>query len=52
MLWAVALSIVGYSNAESHVVLPARPGASFEVVEADGVFEFAVVRFDAPAKLG
>jgi hypothetical protein len=34
------------------VVMPAVPGAAFEVVQAEGVFEFAVVVLDAPADLG
>ena len=34
---------------EGGVVVPAEPGAAFEVVEAEAGFEFAVVVFDAPA---
>jgi hypothetical protein len=35
------------------VAVPAEPGAAFEVgVQAEAVFEFAVVVFDAPADLG
>jgi hypothetical protein len=36
---------------EGDVVVPARPGAAFEVVEAERVFELAVVLLDAPAQL-
>jgi len=36
---------------EGDVVVPAGEGASFEVVEAEAVFEFAVVVFDPPADL-
>lgn len=32
------------------MVVPAEPGAAFEVVEAQGDFEFAVVVLDAPAE--
>ncbi|GGU48860.1 hypothetical protein GCM10010289_81760 [Streptomyces violascens] len=35
---------------EGDVVVPAGPGASFEVVQAQAVFEFAVVVLDAPAQ--
>ena len=34
------------------MAVPAGVGASFEVVQAEAVFEFAVVVFDAPADLG
>ena len=37
---------------EGDVAVPAGVGASFEVVQAEAVFEFAVVVFDAPADLG
>jgi hypothetical protein len=37
---------------EGGVVVPAEPGAAFEVVEAEGVFEFSVVVFDAPSMVG
>jgi hypothetical protein len=37
---------------EGDVVVPARPGTPFEVVQAQAVFEFAVVVLDAPADLG
>lgn len=36
---------------EGGVVVPAEPGSAFEVVQTEGVFEFAVVVFDAPADL-
>jgi hypothetical protein len=32
--------------------VPAEPGAASEVGQAEAVFEFAVVVFDAPADLG
>src|SRR5687767_13391527 len=34
------------------VVMPAAVGAAFEVSQAEGVLEFAVVVLDAPAELG
>jgi hypothetical protein len=37
---------------ERDVVVPAGPGAALEVIEAERVFEFAVVLFYAPAQLG
>ena len=37
---------------QGDVVVPAAVGAAFEVVEAERVFELAVVVLDAPAKLG
>ncbi len=37
---------------EGEVVVPADIGAALEVVEAEGVFEFAVVLLDAPAQFG
>jgi hypothetical protein len=40
------------NGGEGDVAVPAEPGAAFEVVEAEAVFEFAVVVFDAPADLG
>ena len=36
---------------EGGVVVPAEPGAAFEVVETEDVFEFSVVVFDTPANL-
>src|ERR1700716_587384 len=42
---------LGYGD-EGDVAVPAGVGASFEVVQAEAVFEFAVVVFDAPADLG
>ncbi|AYC35932.1 hypothetical protein DWG14_00140 [Streptomyces griseorubiginosus] len=36
---------------EGDVVVPAGPGAAFEVVESQAVFELAVVMFDPPAHL-
>src|SRR3954452_19677602 len=36
---------------ERDVVMPAAVGAAFEVIEAERVFEFAVVVLDAPAEL-
>jgi hypothetical protein len=36
---------------EGDVVVPAAPGAAFEVDQAEAVFEFAVVVLDAPAHL-
>ncbi|MEE2062036.1 hypothetical protein Q7514_31375 [Rhodococcus artemisiae] len=32
------------------MVVPAEPGAAFEVVETEGDFEFAVVVFDVSAE--
>ncbi len=37
---------------EGDVVVPAGPGPAFEVVQAQAVFEFAVIVLDAPADLG
>src|SRR5690606_26635788 len=37
---------------EGDVVVPAGPGAAFVVVQAEAVFEFAVVVLDAPAQFG
>src|SRR5687767_11463527 len=37
---------------EGDVVLPAGPGAALEVIEAERVFELAVVLLDTPAQLG
>ena len=37
---------------EGDVAVPADPGAAFEVVEAEGGVEFAVVVLDAPAACG
>jgi hypothetical protein len=37
---------------EGGVVVPAQPGAAFEVVEAESGFEFAVVAFDALTHFG
>lgn len=37
---------------EGDVVMPARPGSSLEVVQAQAVLEFSVVVLDAPADLG
>lgn len=37
---------------EGEVVVPARPGPTFELVQVQAVFEFAVVVLDAPADLG
>jgi hypothetical protein len=34
------------------VAVPAEVGAAFEMIEAEAVFEFSVVVFDAPADLG
>jgi hypothetical protein len=34
------------------VAVPAEVGAAFEVIQAEAVFEFSVVVFDAPADLG
>lgn len=39
------------SGYEGDVAVPAGPGASFIVVQAQAGFEFAVVVFDAPADL-
>jgi hypothetical protein len=36
---------------EGDVAVPAEIAAAFEVVQAEAVFEFAVVVFDAPADL-
>ena len=37
---------------EGDVTMPAEVAAAFEVVQAEAVFEFAVVVLDAPADLG
>ncbi|GAB3002719.1 hypothetical protein GCM10027184_69460 [Saccharothrix stipae] len=37
---------------EGGVAVPSDPGAAFEVVRAEAVFEFAVVVLDAPPDLG
>jgi hypothetical protein len=37
---------------ERDVVVPALPGASFVVVQAEVGFDFAVVVLDAPAEFG
>jgi hypothetical protein len=37
---------------QGDVVMPSGPGTPFEVVQAEAVFEFAVVVLDAPADLG
>ena len=37
---------------EGDVAVPADPGAAFEVVQAEGLLQFAVVVLDAPAALG
>jgi hypothetical protein len=37
---------------EDDVVVPAVPGAAFEVGQAQGLFHFAVVVLDAPAEFG
>jgi hypothetical protein len=34
---------------EGDVSVPSGPGSAFEVVQAEAVFEFAVVVFDPPA---
>jgi hypothetical protein len=36
---------LGYRD-ESDVTVPAEPGTAFEVIEAEAIFEFAVVVFD------
>ncbi len=37
---------------EGDVPVPAQPGAALEMVQAEAVFEFAVVVLDAPPHLG
>lgn len=53
-LWVEALQgkeSVGGGD-EGDVVVPAGPGAAFVVVQAEAVFELAVVVLDAPAQFG
>ena len=54
--WRTPLSLQGQERLrdgdEGDVVVPAGVGAAFEVVEAECVFEFAVVVLDPPAHLG
>ena len=37
---------------ECDVMVPADPAATFEVIEAELVFEFAIILFDLPAAAG